>query len=189
MAEFFTMVNFRRPLKKNTLNVPTAEILPDSTKRLPFVVVGDDAFPLKNYLMKPYPHQGLSREKRIFNYRLSRARRIVEDAFRILANRYRVFMTTIHLSPDTIESLVLASCVLHNYLRTKSSDRYTPAGSFDKVNKDRSVVLGSWREEGYLRSIGKQGSNFYAKDAKKIREDYCNYFNSDGKVPWQDDYA
>ena len=75
--------------------------------------------------MKPYPHQGLSREKRIVNYRLSRARRIVENAFEILANRFRVFMTIIHLYPDNIESLILASCVLHNYHRTKSADRYT----------------------------------------------------------------
>ena len=177
-----------KALEKNTLNIPPAEILPNSTKKLPFVVVGDDAFPLKKYLMKPYPHQGLSREKRILNYRLSRARRIVENAFGILANRFRVFMTTIHLSPDNIESLVLASYVLHNYLRTKSADRYTPPGSFDKVNKDGTVINGNWREDGCLQSIGKQGSNFYAKNAKQVRDEYCNYFDSDGKVAWQDDY-
>ena len=56
-------------------------------------------------------------------------------------------MTTIHLSPDNIESLVLTSCVLHNYLRTKSADRYTPPGSFDKVNKDGTVINGNWRED------------------------------------------
>ena len=95
--------------------IPSApEKLKNSIFRIPiipqnlsynFVVVGDDGFPLKKYLMKPYPHQGLSREKRILNYRLSRARRIVENAFGILANRFCVFMTTIHLSPDNIESL------------------------------------------------------------------------------------
>ena len=128
--------------------------------------------------MKPYPHQGLSREKRILNYRLSRARRIVENAFGILGNRFRVFMTTIHLSPDNIESLVL---------RTKLADHYTPPGSFDKVNKDGTVINGNWREDGCLQSIGKEGSIFYAKNAKQVRDEYCNYFNSDGKVAWQDD--
>ena len=130
MVEFFAMVNYRK-LSRKKLNMPPAEILPNSTKKLPFLVVEDDAFPLKKYLMKPYPHQGLSREKRILNYRLSRAQHFIENAFGILANRFRVFMTTIHLSPDNIESLVLASCVLHNYLRTKSGDRYTLPGSFD----------------------------------------------------------
>ena len=66
-----------KALEKNTLDIPSAEILPGSTKKLPFVVVGDDAFPLKNYLMKPYSQHHLSREKRIFNYQFSRARRIV----------------------------------------------------------------------------------------------------------------
>ena len=97
-------------------------------------------------------------------------------------------MTTIHLSPDNIENHVLASYVLHNYLRTKSADRYTPAGSFDKVNKDGTVINGNWREDGCLQSIVKQGSNFYAKNAKQVRDEYCYYFNSDVKVAWQDDY-
>ena len=80
-----------KALEKNTLNIPPAEILLNSTKKIPFVVAGDGAVPLKKYLMKPYPYQGLSREKRILNYRLSRAPRIVENAFGILANRFRVF--------------------------------------------------------------------------------------------------
>jgi len=175
-----------KALEQNTLKVPPAEILPQSEKRLPFVVVGDDAFPLKNYLMKPYPHQGLPREQRIFNYRLSRARRIVENAFGILANRFRVFMSAIHLPPDKIESIVLAACVLHNYLRTTSAHRYTPPGSLDRVNKDGTVENGNWREGGCLQSIPKQGSNFYSKDAKQVRDEYCAYFNSNGRVSWQD---
>ena len=59
---------------------------------MPFVIVADDAFPLKQYIQKPYSQVGLTRQKRIYNYRLSRARRIVENAFGILANRFWVFM-------------------------------------------------------------------------------------------------
>ena len=40
-----------------------------------FFCVGDDAFPLNNYKMKPYPQKDLNIDNRIFNYRLSRARR------------------------------------------------------------------------------------------------------------------
>lgn len=54
-------------------------------------LVGDDAFPLKTYLMKPYSKITLSLEQKVFNYRLSRARRIVENAFGILASRFRIF--------------------------------------------------------------------------------------------------
>lgn len=37
-------------------------------------IVGDDAFPLKNYLLKPFLKTELTTELKVFNYRLSRAR-------------------------------------------------------------------------------------------------------------------
>lgn len=67
--------------------------------------------------MKPYSRRHMSYDERIFNYRLSRARRIVENAFGILANRFRIFMKPIALSPENVELTVLAACSLHNFLR------------------------------------------------------------------------
>jgi hypothetical protein len=55
------------------------------------MIVGDDAFPLKPYLMKPYPNRNLGITQRVFNYRLSRVRRIVENVFGILTSRFSVF--------------------------------------------------------------------------------------------------
>ena len=58
-------------------------------KDTPFFLVGDDAFPLRTWMMKPFSHRGMSNEERMYNYRLSRARRIVENTFGILAHRWR----------------------------------------------------------------------------------------------------
>lgn len=52
---------------------------------------GDNAFPLKEYLLKPFPENHLTMKQKVFNYRLSRARRIVENAFGIMASRFRIF--------------------------------------------------------------------------------------------------
>ena len=53
----------------------------------PYVFLGDDAFALKKFMMKPFPQQGLTQEKQVYNYRHSRARRISENLFGILVNR------------------------------------------------------------------------------------------------------
>lgn len=100
----------------NPLNLPPARPLPGRQKPVPYVLTGDDAFSLTAFLMKPYPHSGLSDEQRIFNYRLSRMRRISENGFGLLANRWRLFRNAIQLPPQTVKWLVLAALVLHNYL-------------------------------------------------------------------------
>lgn len=68
-------------LESNTFHIPPGKPLPQRNTHVPFVIVGDEAFPLKSYLMKPYPSRNLDQNKRTFNYRLSRARRIVENVF------------------------------------------------------------------------------------------------------------
>ncbi|GFW95272.1 nuclease harbi1-like protein [Trichonephila clavipes] len=70
--------------------------------------------------MKPFSKHGLSDEEKIFNYRTSRARRVSENAFGILAWRFRVFSKAIELKPDTIDRVILAACSLHNWLRKTS---------------------------------------------------------------------
>ena len=154
-------------------------------------MVADEAFPLNSNIMKPYPFRGLSQEKRIFIYRLSRARRIVENAFGILANRFRVFLSPILLSPENVEKITLASCVLHNFLRDKNPSRYTPPGSLDAENIESGTINeGQWRSENEgMRSIGNTGSNNYRVDAKLVRDELCNYFNTTGAVPWQNKFV
>lgn len=83
----FLQTDLRACLENGTLGLPGPEPLPGGETPVPYFIIGDDAFPLKEWMMKPFPHRGLSCEERLFNYRLSCARRIVENAFGILANR------------------------------------------------------------------------------------------------------
>ena len=69
--------------------------------------------------MKPYNRKDQDLEKRIFDYRLSRARRIVENAFGILANRFRLSMTPIALAPDKVEIITLQSAYITCYVYTR----------------------------------------------------------------------
>lgn len=96
--------------------------------------------------MKPFPERNISREQTIFNYRLCRARRIVKNAFGILASRFRVFRKPLNLSLKNIDAVVLASCALHNHLRKKSKTYLTPT-CIDREDLEKgSVINGTWRQ-------------------------------------------
>ena len=158
------------------------------------VLLGDDAFPLNTWLLKPYTLKNgrLSVEERVFNYRLSRARRVVENAFGILAARFRIFSRAIPLNVNTTESLVKAACALHNWLRKTSGRTYLPPGSVDEEDEcSGEITPGSWREvSSLMRPVERQYStNNYNVTAKRVRIWYTNKFMTDWAVPWQMKYA
>ena len=135
-----------KAISTKLLSILGPRTLDDGETEAPYVIVADDGFPLMEILMKPYPFRGLSKKQPIYNYHLSRARRIVEDVFGILANRFRIFLSPILLSPENVEILTLACCTLHNFLRDKAPLRYTP-GNFDVENLERGEL-----QHGYWRS-------------------------------------
>ena len=86
---------------------------------LPHCLVGDEAFPLRMDLMRPYPRAAraaLPQDQLVFNYRLSRARRIVENTFGILAQRFRIYNKRMQLSDYNADIIIKATCTLHNFL-------------------------------------------------------------------------
>ncbi|XP_055550383.1 uncharacterized protein LOC129732934 [Wyeomyia smithii] len=91
----FANSEFGKRLLNGSLNLPPAAQLPNSTVKTPHYVVGDAAFPLKPYLVRPFPGKLLPPIRENFNMRLSRARRTIENAFGILVARWRILKTTL----------------------------------------------------------------------------------------------
>ena len=79
-----------RALETNTKNVPRNKAFVNAQEEgpIPHVILTDDIFPVKRYLLRPYQGKNLSEDHIIFNYRLPCARQIVENAFGILAARF-----------------------------------------------------------------------------------------------------
>lgn len=174
-----------RVLERGSAGLPDDAHLPGSQKILPYVFVGDDAFPLKRYFMKPYPFKNQDDDQRIFSYRLSRARRIVENAFGIMSSRFRILQSAIQLEPNKVEKIVLACTALHNYLRRNHEASYTPVGSMDSENvADGVVAPGSWRADRQLLPLNRLRRNT-TDEAKNIRKEFTKYFNEEGAIPWQ----
>ena len=63
-------------IQNGSVKLPKDDALPVNGVIAPYVFVSDDAFALKKFMMKPYPQQNLTGDKRVCNYRHSRARRI-----------------------------------------------------------------------------------------------------------------
>lgn len=129
--------------------------------------------------------RGLTKEERIYNYRLSRARRMVENAFGILTNRFRVLHTPMCMKPDRAEAVVTASCVLHYILRDRSPPRRKPDQE-DSVSHE--VIPGTWREDPPVgEPVPTLAGNTSTKSAKDQRNHLRDYFSSpEGSIPWQE---
>ena len=96
------------------------ELLPSKPLRVngvdvPLFLIGDSAYPLNTWLMKPFPHNGvLTTEQKTFNYRLCRARIVVENAYGRLKARWRRLMKRNDMHVRNIPNVVAVACILHN---------------------------------------------------------------------------
>ncbi|XP_058449070.1 uncharacterized protein LOC131429036 [Malaya genurostris] len=172
----FANSNLGHAVENNNRSVPSDSILPGTDIGAPYVIVGDEAFPLKTYVMRPYPGQDLNNQKRIFNYRLSRARRTSENAFGILTQKFRIFNRRMELDPAYADKIVLATCILHNFIR-----------QYDGMQDVHSGEGPSHQHHLELAQLSKRGGNS-SKSAFQVREIYENYFNSEARaVPWQNE--
>lgn len=132
--------------------------------------MGDDAFALSHNLMKPYPRStNLSVKQKIFNYRLCRARRVVENAFGILCSRFRIFTRPMNTNLDTTESIIICCCVLHNFLRPETPVSIHPGNDIYEI----------------LPNITQDGGKFSSTLARQIREEFADYFVSEGDTDFQ----
>ena len=161
---------------------------------LPHFFVGDAAFPLRENLMRLYPGRNLPEDQRILNYRLSRARRVVENAFGILSSRWRIFWRAIIGPPEKAVLVTKAACALHNLLQeqnrtlTLRKQYYCPPGYADAEDRQGNVTPGRWRKETTtgLRRIGRTSCNSRPSVAAAIRDAIKTYCTSaQGAVTWQ----
>ena len=106
------------------------------------MLIVEDAFALKNHMMKLYPYKNLKTKRRVHNYRHSRARRISENLFGILANRWRIYHTVMLLDAKAVKSATLATLALNNMLVTSSAKSVCcPTGLCDTDDVNWELTL------------------------------------------------
>lgn len=158
-------------LIRNELPLPVSQPLGNDHNNepsIPYVLVGDEAFGLSKHVMRPYGGQNLNVKQRVYNYRLSRARRYVECAFGIMANKWRILHRPIDTAYDLTINIVKACFVLHNFVTQHDGLRQQDKMAISMFPQLRPHV----NEESLA-------VNF-------IRDQFANYFMSlEGALPWQ----
>lgn len=161
-------------LEQNQIQLPHPE--PISSTRsvdMPYVFVADEAFGLSSYIMRPYSGKNLPTAKRVFNYRLSRARRYVECAFGLLSNKWRIFHRPLNVKTDLSIDIVKCCCVLHNFVRSR-----------DGGNSRESMAIVD--HEDVITDITQSQAVRTVPAANAIRDMFSDYFMSEeGALSWQ----
>ncbi|XP_040263592.1 protein ANTAGONIST OF LIKE HETEROCHROMATIN PROTEIN 1-like [Bufo bufo] len=145
--------------------------LPGTTDPAPFVMVSDEAFPLMTNLLRPYPRRRLDARKRVFNMRLSQARCFVEGTFGMLSSKWRVFTSAMQLDEATVDEVIKAACVLHNYVR-----------DYDSTTMDMETQS-AFGDQNVNWGLGRPSNR-----AMLVRKTFADYFMSpEGAVSGQFD--
>lgn len=173
-SSIFKTSTFWKMLTENSLQIPKPCPLHEGSEiDVPYVLIGDEGFGLHEHLLRPFGGTHLDRQKRIFNYRLTRARRYVECAFGILANKWRIFHRPLDVREDTAIRIIKACTVLHNFVRERDGLNYE-----DTHLENTSA----------LNNIPHAQTKRAGPSANAIRNIFSDYFISQaGSVPWQEE--
>jgi hypothetical protein len=175
---------FGRLLNDGGLNLPEPSPLPNAQNQdqVPFVFVGDEAFDLTKNFMKPFGLTGrLSLSQHVFNFRLSHARHVIENIFGILVARFGVLRDQIQLEPDKATLVTLACCYLHNFLAKKNPSYLQTTETHSDQTHGTEMQVNPLADQGLQPCVNRNAP----QAAKVVRDQFRNYFVSDGDVPWQ----
>jgi len=128
--------------------------------------------------MRPYitDNAAVCREIEVYNYRHSRARRTVECSFGILVSKWRWLKTELQVSPEHVNTLVSAACLLHNLIIDKEG---TDEATLQKIKSSDTAEV----EASVIR--GPRRYNRATQEAYNIRERFKMYFNGETAVDFQ----
>ena len=113
-SQIFNRSELRQMNEDGTFGLLAPEPLGEGGPDLYYFLLGDNAFALMPWMVKPYSRRQFKRQEIIFaNYR-----RLVENVFGILVSRFQVLLGTMGQRPRVVRDIVYACVVLHNIMRT-----------------------------------------------------------------------
>lgn len=163
---------FGKRMDMNKLNLPPPCPLPHTSTAFPFFIIADSAFPLRENLLTPYAgdHLNLSAMQANFNREQCSVRKIIENAFAILVRRWQVFNGPIEMHPTSVDKILKAAIVLHNYIKSFDDPAAIRYMREERFTYPTTESLRSFYGAGLkLDNVGE------SKYANVVRDTYANY--------------
>lgn len=168
----FQRSSLAEALESNTLNLPAPKPINETfNQAIPHVLLGDEAFPKKKYLLTPYSGRYLENDKYLYNLEFSRCRRIIENSFGIYTTRWRIFHRKIHCLPEHVDNIIGATLILHNYL-CRVSQQYLGLTTRDWQDELRST---RWAPVPERYSFGARSATEEVSLIRDYIKDYISY--------------
>ncbi|KAG2400089.1 uncharacterized protein HKW66_Vig0100570 [Vigna angularis] len=168
---------------KNALDRDDPLVIPQGKYYL-----GDAGFMLKSTVMTPYrgvryhlkefSRRGPQNARELFNHRHSSLRNVIERTFGVLKKRFSIIAsgTEPHYELETMMNIILACCILHNFIRGVDRDDPFLNEVDNELNEreEQNVSSSQVREDDY-----RLGSTIRDAIADQMWRDYQNSFNMD----------
>lgn len=103
--------------------------LSDINEQLPgicegkFHILGDAAYPIREWIMVPYRDYGnLSEKEKLYNKKFCATRVLIENSFGLLKGRFRQLTELDIHNVDKISKFIISCCVIHNLCIDNNDD-------------------------------------------------------------------
>ncbi|TKR57617.1 hypothetical protein L596_009962 [Steinernema carpocapsae] len=166
-SRVFERCSLGRGIREETIQFPEDSCISTGGPPMPYFFLADGGFPLGKRIMKPFPGSTQPQEA-IYNFRLSHARNVIENAFGILAGKWRILLKPIETDVKFADKIV-ASCIhLHNFV----------------MDRERE---GQDRHEESLTSapVHPRAATSATSAARAVRQNLVQYFQNEGAVEYQ----
>lgn len=122
----FNYSDLNQILQTALANLPSDETIPNTNITLPYHLLGVEELPSKKYLTTLYVRGAYTPDSESnFNTRLSASRYIIERAFGVLANKWKILQQAMNFELKTTNTIVMALVCLHNFIITQELSGHT----------------------------------------------------------------
>lgn len=168
-----------RHFEESGFNLPNPTPVEIDGPTLPYVLLANEAFPLTSYMIIPYPRNDkLDLRKKVFNYRLNRARRVVESAFGILAARWRIYRRHIIANIANARKIIQATVALHNFIIT-NEEKFLSKNIYTHITPANDNIV----SQGFSSLPVSRGRSI--NSGIEVRNAYSEFFIGNGALSFQ----